>query len=64
MKKVFLAIAVASVFTACNNGESTETKTDTTVVTKDTTTVLAPVVKDTVTVKDTLTVKKDTTKKM
>ena len=31
MKKVFLAIAVASVFTACNNGgESTETKTDTT----------------------------------
>jgi len=29
MKKVFLAIAVASVFTACNNGGSTEApKTD------------------------------------
>ncbi len=25
MKKVFLAIAVASVFTACNSGETTET---------------------------------------
>ena len=48
MKKVFLAIAVASVFTACNNGETTET-------TKDTT-VMAP--------KDTTVVKKDTTKKM
>jgi hypothetical protein len=27
MKKVFLAIAVASVFTACNNGESAATET-------------------------------------
>ena len=32
MKKVFLAIAVASVFTACNNGETTEKTADTTVV--------------------------------
>ncbi len=38
MKKVFLAIAVASVFTACNNGgESTETKTADTTKTTDTT---------------------------
>ncbi len=29
MKKVFLAIAVASVFTACNNGTSDAPKTDT-----------------------------------
>jgi hypothetical protein len=40
MKKVFLAIAVASVFTACNNGETatTETpKTDSTVKAIDST---------------------------
>jgi hypothetical protein len=38
MKKVFLAIAVASVFTACNNGgETTETKTDSSAVKVDTT---------------------------
>ncbi len=40
MKKVFLAIAVASVFTACNSGETatTETpKTDSVVATVDST---------------------------
>ncbi len=35
MKKVFLAIAVASVFTACNNGgETTEPKADTSAAAK------------------------------
>ena len=38
MKKVFLAIAVASVFTACNGGESTpKTAADSTVKAADST---------------------------
>lgn len=40
MKKVFLAIAVASVFTACNSDEATTTeapKTDSVVATVDST---------------------------
>ena len=37
MKKVFLAIAVASVFTACNNGSTDAAKNDSTVKTVDST---------------------------
>lgn len=56
MKKVFLAIAVASVFTACNSGESTEApKTDT---------VATPAVDTTVKVADTTVKVADTTVKV
>jgi len=42
MKKVFLAIAVASVFTACNGGDTTPAKTDSPAVVKPDTSKMAP----------------------
>ena len=57
MKKVLLALTVATVFVACDDSSKTkETTTDSTGVKKDTTPVTTPV--------DTTTVKVDTTKKM
>ena len=42
MKKVFLAIAVASVFTACNGGESAPAKTDSPAVKVDSPAAVKP----------------------
>jgi hypothetical protein len=60
MKKLFIVLAVASLgFVACNNESETKEGTDTTTVSKDTTTIVTPPVTppDTTMAKDTTPVK-------
>ena len=64
MKKVLLALCVTALFAACNGGSSTtETSKDSTTVTTDTSSKMAPAVADTTMKDSTHMMSTDTTKK-